>query len=91
MALLLGTKPFYHAALALGAYYHLTVVLAKSSHSSRLTAKIQEENRVEMCIKSLNQCAQDSCRFMGLGILNSVIQMVFYEVPIRLNITRFCN
>lgn len=84
MALILGTKPFYHAALSIGAYYHLTVVLAQSTLSSRLAAKVQQERRLQLCIRSLNESAQNSCKFMGLGILTSVIQLVFYEVSLPL-------
>ena len=83
LALLLQTKPLYHAALALSAYHRRTIMHAKISHPCRVAALVQQEKHLEICIKSVNQVAQNSCPNKGLGIVTSVIQLVFFEVLFR--------
>jgi hypothetical protein len=80
LALLLRTKPLYHAALALSAYHRRTVELAKISHPCQVAALVQQEKHLEICIKSVNQFTQNSCPNNGLGIMTSVVQLVFFEV-----------
>jgi hypothetical protein len=80
LGLLLATKPFYHAALALSSHHRRTVVLAEMSHSRQVAALVQQENNLQVCMKLLSQLAQDSCPRNGLGVLISVIQLGFYEV-----------
>jgi hypothetical protein len=84
LALLLRTKPLYHAALALSAYHRRTLILAKISHPHQVAALVQQEKHLEICIKSVNQFAQNSCPNNGLGIVTSVVQLVFFEVFFRL-------
>jgi C6 transcription factor Pro1 len=80
LAPLLRTKPLYHAALALSAYYRRTIILAKISRSCRVAALVQQEKHLEICLKLVNQFAQNSCPKMGLGVTTSVVQLVFFEV-----------
>jgi hypothetical protein len=83
LALLLRMKPLYHAALALSAYHRRTIILAKISHPCRVAALVQQEKHLEICMKSVNQFAQNSCPKNGLGIATSVVQLVFFEVFFR--------
>ena len=93
LALLLKTKPLYHAALALAAYHRQTVsvILANTSLQSRGAATIQQERHLEISLKLLGKSTEtcgtsDGCN--GMGISLSVFQLAFYEViaPINLQI-----
>lgn len=79
LAITLRIKPLYHAALAFGAYYR-TITLSQVSPSSRVAALVEQGKLYEICIKSLNQFGQDSCPYMKLGILTTVVQLIFYEL-----------
>jgi hypothetical protein len=79
LATTLRTKPLYHAALAFGAYYR-TITLSRVSPSTRVAALVEQGKLYEICIKSLNQFGQGSCPYMKLGILTTVVQLIFYEV-----------
>lgn len=79
LAITLRIKPLYHAALAFGAYYR-TITLSQVSPSSRVAALVEQGKLYEICIKSLNQFGQGSCPYMKLGILTTVVQLIFYEV-----------
>lgn len=80
LALLLRTKPLYHAALALSAYHRRTIVLAEMQHPCQVAALVQQEKHLENCMKSVNLFVQNSCPNNGLGIVTSVVQLVFFEV-----------
>ena len=84
LAVVLRTKPLYHAALALSAYHRRTVTLAKTSRSYRVATLVQQEKHLEICINAINQSAQNSCPKNGLGIVTSVVQLAFFEVFFRL-------
>jgi len=86
LALLLRTKPLYHAALALSGYHRRTTTPAKISHPCRAAALVQQEKHLEICIQSVHQFAQNSCPNNGLGIATSVVQLVFFEVFFRLEL-----
>lgn len=82
LTLLLKTKPLYHAALALSAYHRRTIQVAKfGSPSCRVAAVLQQEKHLEICIKSVHQFVLNTCRNNGLGVMTSVVQLVFFEVP----------
>jgi C6 transcription factor Pro1 len=80
LALLLRTKPFYHASLALSAYHRRTSILANISHPYRIAALVQQEQHLEICMKFVSQSTERPCRNSGVGVLASIIQLVFLEV-----------
>lgn len=83
LALLLRTKPLYHAALALSAYHRRTMIPAKRSHPFRTAALNEQEKHLEICIAMLKEASQSSqnyCPKNGLGLATSAIQLVFFEV-----------
>ena len=77
LALLLQSKPFYHAVMALGACYRRA---SSPVEADRVTAAIQQEQHLQICIQLLNQVALNECRRNGLGVLAAVPQMIFFEV-----------
>lgn len=80
LALLLRTKPLYHAALALSTYHRRTIMVAGLGHPCQTATLFQQEKHVETCINLLNQSLQNSCPRSGLGIVTSIIQLGFFEV-----------
>ena len=88
LALVLRTKPLYHAALAVSAYHRRMIIHAKISHPCRVATLVQQEKHVEICIKSVSQFAQNSCPYNGLGITTAVVQLVFFEVFLHLENSR---
>lgn len=81
LALLLSTKPLYHAALALSAYHRRTIeVSSHDSASCRVAAMVHQEKHLEICIREVQQFVRNECRDNGLGIVTSVVQLVFFEV-----------
>jgi C6 transcription factor Pro1 len=81
LALLLRTKPLYHAALALSAYHCQTIKLANLSHTlCQFTSSVQQQEYLELSLKSANQFAQSGCPRNGLGIATAVLELAFYEV-----------
>ena len=83
--LLLRSEAFYHASLALSAYHRRSVMLANASHPIQAAALVQQGKHLESCINLTHQAAQRCCPRMGLGILASVIQLVFFEVLFNLD------
>jgi hypothetical protein len=79
LALLLKSKPFYHAALTLSACVRRDDV---STQSSRAAMLLQQEEHLELCLKLLSHSAQNSCSNDGLGMLAAVIHAMFFEVRI---------
>jgi len=84
LTLLHRTEPFYHAALALSAYHRRSFILAKVSHPYQVAALVQQEKHLEICINLVHQSAQNGCPYIGLGIVTSVVQLVFFEVLFNL-------
>jgi hypothetical protein len=80
LALLIRTKPLYHAALALSAYHRRTITPARISKSCRIDSLVQQEKHLEICIKLVNELAQNSCPYITLGVVTSVVQLAFFEV-----------
>jgi C6 transcription factor Pro1 len=80
LALLLRTRPLYYAALAFSAYHCRTIMLEIHSHPCQVTTLIQQEKYLGICITAVHESAQNSCPKGGLGILASVVQLVFFEV-----------
>ena len=76
---LLRSKAFYSAALALAAH-HQQMVMAPGTPPYRPASSVQQESHLEVCIKLVNQSAQDACPKAGLNVVNAVIQLVFFEV-----------
>jgi hypothetical protein len=83
LALLLRTKPFYHAALALSAYHRRTALAISTDHPYQVAALIQQEKYLQIALKDINLASQHSCPANGLGVAVSVVQLCFYEVSFR--------
>lgn len=79
LPLISSTHPLYHAALAFGAYYR-AVTLPSTSQSSRVAASVEQGKHFEVCIKEINLFTQRGCQYNKLGIITTIIQLVFYEV-----------
>jgi hypothetical protein len=79
LPIVLRIKPLYHAALAFGAYYR-AITLSVTNPSSRVAALVEQGKLYEICIKSLNQFGQNSCPYRKLGIVTTVVHLIFYEV-----------
>lgn len=80
LGLLLRTPAFYHAALALSAYHRRDALPTEISHPHQIVFRVQQEQHLEISIKTVNHSSQNSCQNSGLGILASVIQLMFFEV-----------
>ncbi|KAH8821345.1 fungal-specific transcription factor domain-containing protein [Xylogone sp. PMI_703] len=80
LALLLRTKPLYHAALAMSAYHRRMTILGETSHFSQAALLVEQEKHVELCIKSVSKFAENSCQYNGLGVTTAVTQLVIFEL-----------
>ncbi|RDW73543.1 hypothetical protein BP6252_07450 [Coleophoma cylindrospora] len=87
LALLFRTKPLYHAALALSSYHRRKIILTKITHPCQLASLVQVENHLEICltefqktITAVTQYVTGSCPTNGLGVLTSMVQLVFFEL-----------
>lgn len=80
LSILLRTKPLFHATLALSAFHRRVLVDADTSHLCRVTAVVQQEEHLEIGIRSVNEIAQNFCPHSGLGVMTAVLQLMFYEV-----------
>ena len=87
LSLLLNTKPLFHAALALGAYHRWLVIFATPHRGCRLIANIRQEEHMKTCLEEahramrrVNRFVQDNRLDIGIGIVASVCQLVFFEV-----------
>ncbi|KAH8669738.1 fungal-specific transcription factor domain-containing protein [Tricladium varicosporioides] len=88
LALLLRTKPLYHAALALSVY-HRRKILAdlQHDHPCNTARLVEQEHHLAICltefqktIKSVQQLVSLTCPKNGLGIMASITQLVFFEL-----------
>jgi len=89
LSLLLRTRPLYHAALALSAYHRRTVTLSNMSDLCRVAALVQQEKHFEICIKSVSEFVRKSCPYKGLGLMDALVQLVFFEVFFHLESPQF--
>ncbi|KAL4931132.1 Zn(II)2Cys6 transcription factor [Aspergillus undulatus] len=85
--LLLRTKPLYHAALALSAYHRMVVGFARISPQCRAFATVRQEEQLEICLKEVRRTIRDMNQFVqkkqscyAMGLLASVVQLVFFEL-----------
>lgn len=78
---LLQSKSFYHAALASSTYHRRTTNSEKMSRQQQVTALVQQEKYLEISIRLVNESAQQLCPTSRLGIIASVVQLIFLEVP----------
>lgn len=85
LALLLRSKPFYHAALALSACHSRT---GNHSESSRATTLVQQEEHVELCVKLLRGAAANSCPKSRLSLVASIFLLMFFKVRYRYRLDR---
>lgn len=51
LALLLRTKPLYHAALALSAYHRRKIIITKTRHPCRVVFIVEQERHLEICLR----------------------------------------
>jgi hypothetical protein len=87
LSLLLNTKPLFHAALALGAYHRWLVIFATPHPGCRILANIRQEEHMKTCLEEahramrrVNRFVEDNRLDIGIGIVASVCQLVFFEV-----------
>jgi hypothetical protein len=84
--LLLRTKPLYHAALALSSYHLMISGFSMISSECRVFSVVRKEERLAMCLQEVQRTIRDVQVFMkershnALGLLASVVQLVFFEV-----------
>lgn len=91
LSILLRMKPLYHAALATSMHHRRTLISENHTPSARATALVKQEKYLEASIKSVTESAQNSCPAVGLDIMITVMQLVFFEVsflPTSLEIYR---
>jgi hypothetical protein len=93
--LLLRTKPLYHAALALSSYHLMISGVSMISSECRVFSVVRKEERLAMCLQEVQRTIRDVQVFTkerthnALGLLASVVQLVFFEViPSTLLTTR---
>jgi len=80
LTLLLRNPPLYHGALTLSAFHRRTSRNSSLTHVHKTSLLGEQEKHLEICMKWVKLFAQNDCPKNGLGVLNSVIQLVFYEV-----------
>jgi hypothetical protein len=80
LMILLRTPPLYHAALALSAYHRRIIDKVMSTKGCQVSSVIQQTKHLEICMKAVNQLTKNGCPGNGLGIITSVIHLMFYEV-----------
>jgi hypothetical protein len=80
LSVLLRAKPLYHAALATSMHHRWTLISENLTPSARATALVRQEKYLEISIKSVTESAQNSCPAVGLDIMITVMQLVFFEV-----------
>jgi len=80
LSFLLRIKEFYHASLALSAYHRQELMSTSMSGEHQIVALSQLEKHMELCLVLLRQSAHNSCKNNPVGIMASVVQLVFFEV-----------
>ena len=76
--LVLRKGPFYHAALALGAYHCRTQIPAEHDRTSRLGAMAQQDKHLGICMHLI-----DTCPRSDLDVTMAVLELVFFKVWYR--------
>ena len=91
LALLLRTKPLYHASLAISSYHRRLSIYHQISERCRTLSVIQQARQVEACLtevqnalKSINHFIQHGTPNDGLGMVSSIVQLIFFEVRFTL-------
>ncbi|KAK5064904.1 hypothetical protein LTR84_000738 [Exophiala bonariae] len=80
LSALLRSKPLYHAALATSMHHRRTLMLGRLSPSARATALVEQERYLEIAIKAVTEQAANACPAVGLDIMLTVVQLVFFEI-----------
>ncbi|KAF4627072.1 hypothetical protein G7Y89_g11081 [Cudoniella acicularis] len=88
LSLLLRTKPLYHAALALSVYHRRRLLLMlEPPHPCHAARLVEQENHLAICltefqetIRSVQQFVERTCPRNVMGIMASVVQLVFFEL-----------
>ncbi|KAH6672156.1 fungal-specific transcription factor domain-containing protein [Halenospora varia] len=88
LALLLRTKPLYHAALALSVYHRRKLLAGlQHDHPCNTARLVEQEHHLAICltefqktIKSVQHLVTLTCPKHGLGIMASIAQLVFFEL-----------
>ncbi|KAK1141322.1 hypothetical protein N8T08_009229 [Aspergillus melleus] len=88
LALLLRTKPLYHATLAVSSYHRRKMVF-NIHHPCQVAGLVEQEKHLEICLKEFQQALKAASlslqmlspdKSKGLGIAASVVQLVFFEL-----------
>lgn len=82
LSALVRTKPLYHAALATSMHHRRTLMASGLSTSARVTALVEQERHLEVAIKAVTERAANACPAVGLDIMLTVVQLVFFEVSV---------
>ena len=73
-------QPLCHATLALSACHCRTAASPDNKHNHPIPTLVEQEWHLRQAIKHLTRLAQNSCPESGLGVVLTVIQLVYYEV-----------
>lgn len=96
LALLLRTKPLYHATLAVSSYHRRRMAFAVH-HPCQVAGLVEQEKHLEICLKEFQQALKTASlsiqmlcpdRSKALGIAASVVQLVFFEVCLSESVAR---
>ena len=87
LSLLLRNAPLYHAALALSAFHRKSSLLVANWEKCRMVSETQQETHLSICltefqnsIRNLDQWLKEEKKGDILGIMASIVQLVYFEV-----------
>ena len=87
LALLLRTKPLYYAALALSSYHRRMSINQIISERCRAKSFVQQASQLEACLIEVQRAMKTVDHFIqhgpsgdGMGMVSSIVQLVFFEV-----------
>ena len=87
LSLLMRTKPLYHAALSLSAYDQQSSLLLPQYRVCNKISWSDLERHHSLClqelrhdIQALGKWLENRCFRSGVGVLASVVQLIFFEV-----------
>lgn len=87
LSLLLRNAPLYHAALALSALHRKSSLLVANREKWRMVSETQQETHLSICltefqnsIRNLDQWLKEEKKGDILGIMASIVQLVYFEL-----------
>jgi hypothetical protein len=91
LGLLLRTKPLYHASLALSSYHRRMSIHEKLSERCRALSFVRQGEQLQACLVEVQHAIRSVDRFVqhgapsdGMGVVSSIVQLVFFEVNFML-------